>query len=262
MTATDQRMTFHFLFLLILLVPLITLPVAAGDSPGPDESTPAMTAPLWNDRGNTYSSQLRWDLAIDAYSRAIELDPSFARAYFNRGKAYAELGRYDEAITDYELAIYHDPSLKGVIEHFLDIAVRNRSVIIPDEALLKGTLLPGGQFLAVDNTKGMSDVVVAMTPRGQRGAILAVYVAKGYSHRFDQVVPPGIYDVYITTGERWNPKEKAFAVETGYLMWKAPQVFAGSGNTGLTLTFIQWHPPSSWWDPALIPITPEQFPAL
>lgn len=261
MTATDQRMTFHF-FILLILIPLISLPVAAGDSPGPDESIPVMTASLWNDRGNTYSSQLRWDLAIDAYSHAIELDPGFARAYFNRGKAYAELGRYDDAIADYEMAIDRNPSLKGVIEHFLETAVRNRYVTIPGEALLKGTLLPGGQFLAVDNTKGTSDVVVALTPRGQRGAILAVYVAKGHSHRFDQVVPPGIYDVYITTGERWNPKEKAFAVETGYLMWKAPQVFAGSGNSGLTLTFIQWYPPSSWWDPALVPINPEQFPVV
>jgi tetratricopeptide (TPR) repeat protein len=262
MTATVQRMIYYFLFLLILLVPCIFLTAASGDSLGPDNLSPGMTASQWNDRGNTYSNQLRWDLAIDAYSRAIEIDSSFARAYFNRGKAYAEMGRYDEAIADYEMAIVHDPSLRGVIEHFLDTAVRNRYVTLPGEALLKGTMLPGGQFLAVDNTKGNSDVVIALTPQGQRGAILAVYVAKGHSYRFDQVVPPGIYDVYITAGERWNPKEKAFAVETGYLMWRAPQVFAGSGNGGLTLTFIQWHPPSSWLDPALVPITPEKFPVL
>ncbi len=262
MPSNIQGMVISGLLVLVLLLSLVLLPATAGGMPGPEEATPPTNATGWNDLGNIYFSQLRFDRAADAYSQAILLDPGFARAYFNRGKSYAELGLYDEAIADYEKAIECDPSLKGVVGNFLDTAIRNRYVTLPGEALLKGSSFPGGQYLAVDNSRGSSDVVVALAPQGQRGAILAVYVPVGYSKRFDQVVPPGIYDVYITTGERWNPKEKSFAVESGCLVWTAPQVFAGVQNKGLTLTFIDWHPPSSWWDHSLLPIAPEQFPVI
>ncbi len=261
MPATIRK-KFSSASILFLLLSAILLPVTAGTMQGVDGQAAGTTAAGWNSLGNTYSSQLRWDIAADAYTRAIEIDPGFARAYFNRGKAFAELGRYEEAIEDYRKAVEHDPSLAGVVENFLEIAVRNSRGTFPGDALIRGHFFPGGQFLAVDNTRGRSDVVIALTPQGQRGAILAVFVAKGHSRRFDQVIPPGIYDVYITTGEHWNQNTKSFAVETGHLLWKAPQVFAGPENRGLTLTFIDWSPPASWLEYSLVPIAAEKFPVL
>ena len=48
--------------------------------------------------------------AINAYDKAIQLDPLYAKAYNNRGVAKAKLGRHEEAITDYDKAIRLDPS--------------------------------------------------------------------------------------------------------------------------------------------------------
>ncbi len=50
--------------------------------------------------------------AIDVYSRAIELDPRHARAYYNRGLAYLHGGKaqeLDQAILDFDQAIRLDP---------------------------------------------------------------------------------------------------------------------------------------------------------
>jgi tetratricopeptide (TPR) repeat protein len=165
MPSNIQGITISGLLVLVLLLSPVLLPATAGGVPGPDETTPPTNATGWNDLGNIYFSQLRFDRAADAYSHAISLDPGFARAYFNRGKSYAELGFYNEAIADYEKAIECDPSLKGVVENFLDIAVRNRYVTLPGEALLKGSSFPGGQYLAVDNTRGRYEIVVALAPR-------------------------------------------------------------------------------------------------
>ena len=50
------------------------------------------------------------EAAIDAYDKAINIDPTYAAAYNNRGLAKASLGRYDEAFADYDEAIQINPN--------------------------------------------------------------------------------------------------------------------------------------------------------
>jgi len=50
------------------------------------------------------------DKAIADYTKAIELDPNYVAAYNNRGTAYDDLKEYDKAIADYTKAIELDPS--------------------------------------------------------------------------------------------------------------------------------------------------------
>jgi len=40
------------------------------------------------------------ELKIEAYNRAIEINPYFTRAYFNRGIIYYNLNNYEKAIDD------------------------------------------------------------------------------------------------------------------------------------------------------------------
>ena len=46
--------------------------------------------------------------AIINYTKAIELDPKYAKAYSNRGLAYSDLKKHEEAIADYTIAIELD----------------------------------------------------------------------------------------------------------------------------------------------------------
>ncbi|MCU0633035.1 MAG: tetratricopeptide repeat protein [Methanolinea sp.] len=260
MPATPRNTCFHILLIAALI--WLAVPASAEMVIVSGEAGTLATAVAWNDMGNTYASQYRWDAAIDAYTRAISLETGFARAYFNRGKAYAALKRYDEAIADYEKAIALDPTQRPVVANYLESALSIRYPTIPSGSLVKGSWQPGSQFLAIDNSQGSSDLVVALAPRGSKGALLAVYVAKGYAHRFDQVVPQGPYDIYITFGERWDPRIQSFAKVGGYLKWELPQYFSGLDSQGYTMTFITWQPPSSWWNYSLTPIAQDQFPVL
>ena len=47
--------------------------------------------------------------AIEMYTKAIELKPSFEDAYFNRAQNYLKLKKYDEAITDFTKTISINP---------------------------------------------------------------------------------------------------------------------------------------------------------
>ncbi|MFY8165852.1 MAG: NADH-quinone oxidoreductase subunit NuoB, partial [Sediminibacterium sp.] len=67
----------------------------------------------YNNRGLAYFTQLKYDLAIADYNKAIELDPKNAFAYNFRGRAYAEQNKYDDdldlAIADFTKVIEIEP---------------------------------------------------------------------------------------------------------------------------------------------------------
>ncbi len=58
-----------------------------------------------SDKGVEYRRQGRFDDAIAQFTKAIELDPNLAEAYFNRGNIYAILLDLQRAVEDYSEAI-------------------------------------------------------------------------------------------------------------------------------------------------------------
>jgi len=60
-------------------------------------------------KGINFGNNDQVDMAIAQFTKAIEINPKFANAYFNRGKAYAIKGSYDKAILDYTKAIEFNP---------------------------------------------------------------------------------------------------------------------------------------------------------
>lgn len=72
---------------------------------------------LWFALGVAHMAEHKSDLAIKAFTRALELDAKFAPALAYLGVAYDEQGRYAEAITYYERALAVDERLS--IVHYL-----------------------------------------------------------------------------------------------------------------------------------------------
>jgi len=61
-------------------------------------------APVYNDRGVSFSRLHKYNKAIQDFNKAIELEPDFAIAYFNRGCAYENDGKYRLALKDFNHA--------------------------------------------------------------------------------------------------------------------------------------------------------------
>ena len=62
------------------------------------------TAEYWFNLGYSYAENGLYDDAIEAYTKAIALDPNYAIAYYNRGITYYKKGNMGRAISDFQKA--------------------------------------------------------------------------------------------------------------------------------------------------------------
>lgn len=70
---------------------------------------PRHMADGYNNRGISQKNLGKYDLAIQDYTKAIELAPTDASLYVNRANAYRDLKDYDKAIAEYTRAAEIDP---------------------------------------------------------------------------------------------------------------------------------------------------------
>jgi tetratricopeptide (TPR) repeat protein len=63
-----------------------------------------------SNRGNVFKELKRFEEALANYDQAISIKPDFADAYYNRGLALIELKRLEEAIASYDRAIQISPN--------------------------------------------------------------------------------------------------------------------------------------------------------
>ena len=70
----------------------------------------SLYALFYNNRGLTYYQKGHYEKAISAFTKAIEINPTYERTYSIRGLAYAGKGQYDKAISDINKAIEMNPS--------------------------------------------------------------------------------------------------------------------------------------------------------
>ncbi|MDA8098562.1 MAG: tetratricopeptide repeat protein [Nitrospiraceae bacterium] len=73
-----------------------------------DQAARAKEALGWFDKGAALEAAQKHEQAIEAFSKALELQLSFPQAFVARGQVYAKLGQNGRALEDYNRAIYLD----------------------------------------------------------------------------------------------------------------------------------------------------------
>jgi len=71
------------------------------------------TAEQHNKRAQEFEQSGSFGMAIEEYSRAIQLRPQFTEAYYGRGWAYETTGAHEQAIMDFNRVIQHLPDFAG-----------------------------------------------------------------------------------------------------------------------------------------------------
>jgi tetratricopeptide (TPR) repeat protein len=84
-----------------------TAPETKDRSPSPDGSQTAEDAFR---EGTSFGRRGQYEKAVQAYSKAIELNPKYTKAYTFRGLTYLELGNFTDAIKDLDKVIALDPT--------------------------------------------------------------------------------------------------------------------------------------------------------
>jgi tetratricopeptide (TPR) repeat protein len=100
----------------------------------------SVTPEDFNLRGESYYSKQEYRLAINCFTKAIDLDPNYVIAYHNRGNALRERGAYGLAILDFNTAmkletyanVYVDRGLVYFDEYLYDLSIAdfNRAISI------------------------------------------------------------------------------------------------------------------------------------
>ena len=74
-----------------------------------NQAVKGLSATDWYEKGVKFYESGNYKEALNAFNKAIQLNPQYAAAYNNRGVAYGKLGNYQQAINDYNKAIQLNP---------------------------------------------------------------------------------------------------------------------------------------------------------
>ena len=113
-----------------------------------------------NNFGADLLKQGRLEEAITEFERAVEVDPSYAAAYFNLGYAYERRDRIDDAVAQYKKAIQLEPSNV--------LGLNNLGVIYDKKGLYDEAIAAFEQALKIDpsNTTVQGNLANARKNKG------------------------------------------------------------------------------------------------
>src|SRR5690606_7345707 len=75
-----------------------------------DRESLTLASQLYSNLGACHVMKEEWELAVQATTNAVELQPHFVRALLRRANANRHLDRYEEAIADVQMALEYEPN--------------------------------------------------------------------------------------------------------------------------------------------------------
>lgn len=160
-----------------------------------------------------------FNTAIQAYTKAIQLDPNNAKIYNNRSAAYQQIQLYDLAITDCNMAISIDP-------HYVNAYI-NRGNSYQNKKLLDQAIADFTQAIALNpnsavayNNRGSAYKDKGMLDPGLRDCTRALTIDPhlGYHNRgliyqqlkqYDQAIADYTQAIYYTTNDYLSYLERS-----------------------------------------------------
>jgi tetratricopeptide (TPR) repeat protein len=101
-----------------------------------------LSAEDWFEKGYSFHISNQYEEAIMAYTRVLNINPRFVKAYNNRGLAWADKGNYDRAITDFNSVLEINPRYA--------IAYYNRGNVWNDKGNLDRAIADYNKALEID----------------------------------------------------------------------------------------------------------------
>eukprot|EP00922_Rhytidocystis_sp_ex-Travisia-forbesii_P039415 GHVS01058602.1.p1 GENE.GHVS01058602.1~~GHVS01058602.1.p1 ORF type:complete len:567 (-),score=104.88 GHVS01058602.1:102-1802(-) len=110
-----------------------------GESPHPPRSPPRQDqnksnepqrtqtekeADEWKDKGNVLYKQREFKEALEAYDKAIEINPADISYHSNKGAVYIEMGEYDQCIEECEKALSKRNEMKATFSKVAKVYIR------------------------------------------------------------------------------------------------------------------------------------------
>jgi tetratricopeptide (TPR) repeat protein len=143
----------------------------------PDEAQ--SSADTWNNKGVALANQGKYDEALQAFDKAIELNPKFALAWSNRALMLSKQNNYDEALKTIDRAIELDPKLaaaqnvKKLITNSAIAKILQKRCISPNDVLIaveggNGQIILTDKGIIIGREGGLGTKIVVGFTRGEK----------------------------------------------------------------------------------------------
>ena len=164
-----------------------------------EKTDPSSAAFCYNNRANIYRTQEKFDLAIDDYTKAIELVRDNSLWYLNRAKLYQEIGQENNAFRDFSKAIELEPE---IAENWY-----NRGDFHYNFGHDKDALNDLKEALKVDSTYVDAINLMGLIYQNQEKIELAI---KTYDHgiAFEEIAPESVAYCYSNRAAIHKTQEK------------------------------------------------------
>lgn len=206
------------LFLILLSVILLSVPIFGQE-----------TAEDWVKKGNKLSDQGKYNDAVQAYDKALEIDPQYAQAWNDKGLALDNLLKYNAAIECFDNAIKINPQLSAAKNNKI-FALRNQRKALPETGTyIKDTGRNGHGELTIVNENHTYDALAVLASPNKE-LIIAAFIRSNESFRMTEL-NNGIYDLYISFGKTFNRESNKFMEEGGYYRLDKPLIFNSTSNS-------------------------------
>ena len=177
----------------------------------------------WLNMGEKLSSNGSYEEALDAYDKAIEMDPQLAKAWIGKGNALDVMGKYDEAIEAYDSA--------------LNLSTENDEDAI---MALTGKAVAFSLMGEYNESFDIYDHAIELTPANQREILSHIWNLKGGSFmsagRFEEAL--NAFDKATQTdpenSDAWFSKGKSLSEQGKYE--DAIEAYEKSIDTALSTT--------------------------
>ena len=87
--------------------------------------------------GVEHNVNLRREQSVEAFNRAVEMNPSYLPTWLNRGYVFMELGRYHDAIADFKQALRLDPRSSEAYCNLGVTGMRMKDMKLAEESFLR-----------------------------------------------------------------------------------------------------------------------------
>lgn len=135
----------------------VPVPVAT-PTPGPDYA-------FFRKRADENNFKGEFELAVNDYNKAIELNPKDAASYLNRGRAYSGKKNYDLAILDYNKTIELNPQDSTAYFNRADVYEKKGNMQQAIGDYQKAVELDAGNEPAKNNLKRLQNEMAKNLPR-------------------------------------------------------------------------------------------------
>lgn len=97
-------------------------------------------AEAWNNMGNAYGMKSEYNNALNAFNKAIEIDPVYEKALYGKAITLRNLGKLDEAMTlaNEILEMYEDPNVTKFKADLVSAGVQDKGRVIDAEKAKNG----------------------------------------------------------------------------------------------------------------------------